>query len=124
MSLAEFLWTFLAIYLLFFYFMILFRVIGDLFSDPEASGLAKTGWMLFLLFVPILAMLIYVLTRGEAMSARAVAQAKAADSAQQDYIRSVASNDPATQIAQAQTLLASGAITQQEFDTIKAKALA
>ena len=59
MDFGDFLWSLLIFYFIFFYFMILFRVIGDLFSNKEASGLNKTLWLLFLLFLPFLALFIY-----------------------------------------------------------------
>jgi phosphoglycerol transferase MdoB-like AlkP superfamily enzyme len=126
MSLGDFLWSLLVIYFIFFYFMILFRILGDLFSDHETSGLAKTGWIIFLLLVPFLAMFVYLITRGQGMTQRATAQAEAANSAQQAYIREVAgtSDAPTAQIAKAHDLLGSGAITPTEFDALKAKALA
>ena len=126
MSLGDFLWSLLTIYFIFFYFMILFRVIGDLFSDQEASGLTKTLWFIFLLFLPFIALFVYLITKGSAMNQRAMAHAERMNVAQQDYIRSVAgtSDDPTAQIAKAHQLLSSGAISQTEFDTLKAKALA
>ena len=66
MDLGDFLWSLLVIYFIFFYFMILFRIIGDLFSDHDTSGLAKTVWIIFLLFVPFLAMFIYLIVAGGA----------------------------------------------------------
>jgi hypothetical protein len=125
-DLGDFLWSLLVIYFIFFYFIVLFRILTDLFSDHEASGLAKTGWIIFLLVVPFLAMFIYLITRGKAMTERAMAAQQAAQSAQQDYIRQAAGGgaDPASQIANGQALLNSGALTQQEFDALKAKALA
>jgi hypothetical protein len=127
-SLGDFLWSLLVIYFIFFYFMILFRILGDLFSDHELSGLGKTVWIIFLLLVPFIAIFVYLITRGKEMSERAIAQSQAADAQQQDYIRQVAGSsgggDAADQIARAQELLKSGAITQQEFDALKAKALA
>ena len=90
MSLGDFLWSLLVIYFIFFYFMILFRVIGDLFSDKEASGLSKTLWLIFLLFLPFLALFIYLITKGQAMTERSMARAAEANAAQQDYIRQVA----------------------------------
>jgi hypothetical protein len=126
-SLGDFLWSLLVIYFIFFYFMILFRIIGDLFSDHEMSGLGKTVWIICLLFLPFLAMFVYLITRGKGMTERAMAQAQAANAQQQDYIRQVAGSggsDAAGQIAKAQELLKSGAITQAEFDALKAKALA
>ena len=126
MDLGDFLWSLLVIYFIFFYFMILFRVIGDLFSNKEASGWTKTLWLIFLIVVPFLSLFIYLIVNGQAMSERAMAQAKQMDAAQQDYIRSVAgtSDDPTAKIAKANELLKSGAISQAEFDTLKAKALA
>lgn len=126
MDLGDFLWSLLVIYFIFFYFMILFRILGDLFSDHDTSGLAKTAWIIFLLLVPFLAIFVYLITRGRGMTERAMAASQAAQAAQQDYIRQTAGtggSDPATQIGKAQELLSSGAITQQEFDTLKAKAL-
>jgi ABC-type multidrug transport system fused ATPase/permease subunit len=123
-DLGDFLWTLLAFYFIFFYFMILFRILADLFSDHETSGLAKTGWIIILLLVPFLAMFMYLITRGRGMTERAMAASQAAQSAQKDYIRQTAGTDPATQIANGQELLKTGAISQQEFDTLKTKALA
>jgi hypothetical protein len=127
MTLGDFLWSLLVVYFMFFYFMILFRILGDLFTDSEMSGIAKTGWIIFLLFLPFLAMIFYLISRGKRMTERAVARSQAANAEQQEYIRRVAGSskpDPATQIAKGQDLLNSGAITQQEFDGLKAKALA
>jgi hypothetical protein len=127
-SLGDFLWSLLVIYFIFFYFMMLFRILGDLFSDHELSGLGKTGWIIFLLLVPFIAIFVYLITRGKEMSERAIAQSQAADAQQQDYIRRVAGSsgggDATDQIAKGQELLKSGAITQQEFDALKTKALA
>jgi len=127
-TLGDFLWSLLAFYLIFFYFMILFRIIGDLFSDPDASGAAKTGWIIALLFLPFIAMCVYLISHGQDMTARAVARSQTAQAQQADYIRQVANNngaaDPSAQIAKGQELLTSGAITPQEFDALKAKALA
>ena len=126
MDLGDFLWSLLVIYFIFFYFMILFRVIGDLFSNKEASGWTKTLWLIFLIVLPFLSLFVYLIVNGKAMSERAMAQAQQMDAAQQDYIRSVAgtSDDPTAKIAKAHELLNSGAISQAEFDALKAKALA
>jgi hypothetical protein len=126
MSLGEFLWSLLVIYFIFFYFMILFRIIGDLFSNEEANGWVKTGWIIALLLVPFISIFVYLIMNGKAMTERAVAHAHAVDAANQEYIRQVASTAtviPTQQIAQARDLLEAGAITVQEFETIKAKAL-
>ena len=126
MSLGDFLWSLLVIYFIFFYFMMVFRILGDLFSDPDTSGVAKALWIVFLLFLPFIAILVYLITRGRRMTERAIAASQAANAEQQEYIRRVAGTNgqPAAQIAKGHELLESGAITQQEFDTLKAKALA
>jgi hypothetical protein len=126
MSLGDFLWSLLVIYFIFFYFMMVFRILGDLFSDPDTSGVAKALWIVFLLFLPFIAILVYLITRGRRMTERAIAASQAANAEQQEYIRRVAGSNgqPAAQIAKGHELLESGAITQEEFDTLKAKALA
>ena len=127
MSFGEFLWSLLVIYFIFFYFMILFRVIGDIFSDRESSGWAKTGWLILLVVVPFLSLFIYLIVNGKEMTERAMAQAVERDKAQQEYIRQVAgsgADDSTAQIARAHELLNSGAISEQEFSALKAKALA
>jgi len=124
-SLADWLWWLLAVFFMVVYFMMLFRIIVDVFRNHDSSGWAKAGWLIFLLFFPLIAMLIYVIANGKGMAQRDVAQYQAVKQSQDDYIRSVAAPaDPSAQITQAHELLEKGAITQQEFDTIKAKALA
>jgi hypothetical protein len=124
MDLGDFLWSLLVIYFIFFYFMILFRVIGDLFSDHSTGGFEKALWIIFFVVLPFLSLFVYLIARGKGMTERAMAQVQAMDAAQKDYIRDAAGTDPASQIAKGKELLSSGAITQQEFDAIKAKALA
>ena len=93
------------------------------------SGWAKTGWIIFMLVLPFLSIFVYLIVRGKGMYERASVRAQAAAEAQQDYIRQVAGSsgaaaDPSAQIAKAHDLLQSGAISQQEFEALKAKALA
>ncbi|HSN06429.1 MAG TPA: SHOCT domain-containing protein [Candidatus Angelobacter sp.] len=125
MTLTDFLWWTLALFFMVIYFMMLFRIIIDLFRSDDMGGWAKAGWLIFLFIAPFLAMLIYVIVRGTGMAQRDMAQYQQVRSAQDDYIRSVAkAGDPSAQIKQAHDLLQSGAITQAEFDALKAKALA
>jgi hypothetical protein len=125
MTLTDWLWWLLAFFFLVIYFMMLFRVIIDIFRTDD-SGFVKALWLIALLFVPLLTLLIYVIARGKDMANRDVAQYQAMQEQQADYIRSVAGGgtDSAAQIQQAHDLLQSGAITQAEYDAIKAKALA
>ncbi len=125
---GSFLWSLFVLFFMIIYFMMLFSIISDLFRQKEMGGGLKVLWLLFLLFIPVFSMLIYVIAYGKGMAERnhkAVAQA---EQQQADYIRKVAGTEgagsPTDQIAQAQKLLESGAITQAEFDSLKAKALA
>ena len=106
--------------------MIWFRCVVDLFGDRTLSGWGKTGWVIVLIFVPWLGALIYLIARGKSMGERQMAATADAQAQQEKYIKSVAaaSASPAEQIAHAKSLLDSGAITQAEFDGLKAKALA
>jgi hypothetical protein len=102
---------------------ILFTVIADLFRRHDTSGWAKAAWLIFLIILPYLGVLIYIIVEHKGMAERNV---KAVESQQQQfdsYVQSVAGG-PATEIANAQGLLDKGTITQAEFDSIKAKALA
>jgi len=103
-----------------------FRCLFDLFSDHTLSGWGKAGWSLVLIFLWFFGALIYLIARGKGMSERQIARMQTAQAEQQKYIQQVAASSasPAEQIASAKSLLDSGAITQQEFDTMKAKALA
>ena len=125
MSLTDWLWWLLAVFFMVIFFMMLFRIIIDIFRSDDMGGWGKAGWLILIFFVPLLGMLIYVIARGKGMAERDIKEMSQMQAAQDDYIRSVAaSNDPTAQIKQAADLLASGAITQAEFDAIKAKALA
>ena len=106
--------------------MVWFRCILDLFRDSSLSGWAKAGWAVLLIFVPWLGALIYLIARGRSMTERQMAEVANLQAQQREYIQQVAgtSSGPAEQIASAKELLDSGAITQAEFDALKAKALA
>ena len=107
--------------------MIWFRCVFDLFSDKTLSGWGKAGWSLVLIFLPWLGALIYLIARGKSMGERQMEAMANAQAQQEKYIKQVASSSatsPAEQIASAKSLLDSGAITQSEFDALKAKALA
>jgi len=107
--------------------MVWFRCLFDLFRDQSISGWGKAGWSVLLIFVPWVGCLIYLIARGRSMSERQMADIAQAQSEQAQYIRQVAStsqSSPAEQISNAKALLDSGAITQAEFDSLKAKALA
>jgi len=106
--------------------MVWFRCLFDLFGDSSLSGWGKAGWSLVLIFVPWLGALIYLIARGRSMTERQMAKAAEMEAAQANYIKQVAggSPSPADQIANAKSLLDSGAIDQSEFESLKVKALA
>ena len=115
-------WIFIWISAIFIWF----RCVFDMFSDHTLSGWAKVGWSLLLIFLPWLGALIYLIARGRSMGERQMAAIADAQAQQEKYIKSVAaaSASPAEQITHAKSLLDSGTITQEEFDSLKAKALA
>ena len=122
-SFGDLIWWFLWAFVFFTYLFALFAVIGDLFRDHKLSGWWKAVWIIFLIFVPFLTLLIYLIARGKGMAERGAAQAREYKAAQDQYIKSVAGSSPSEEIAKAKSLLDSGAITQAEFDSIKGKAL-
>ena len=123
MEFGEFLWSLLVIFFMIMYFMILFSVVIDLFRNHQMGGFAKALWIIFLIFIPLISLLIYVIVYGRSMATRQQEAVVEAQQEQDNYIKQVAGTSPAEQIAQAQQLLNSGAISQEEFDKLKAKAL-
>jgi Phospholipase_D-nuclease N-terminal/Short C-terminal domain len=128
-SFIDIFWSLLWFYFLFLWIMILFHILSDLFRDHSLSGVTKTLWVLFLVFLPFLAALVYLFTRGKGMGERAAARQQQAQEQFEGYVRSVATPGDATasptdQIARAKELLDAGTIDQAEFDRLKAKALA
>lgn len=122
-SFGDLIWWFLWAFVFFTYLMALFAVIGDLFRDHKLSGWWKAVWIIFLIFVPFLTLLVYLIARGKGMSERGAAQAKEYKAAQDQYIKSVAGSSPSEEIAKAKSLLDSGAISADEFARLKSKAL-
>ena len=113
-------------FLFFAWIMCLFWIFGDIFRSRDMGGGAKTFWVIFVILIPWLGVLVYLIARGKGMHERQLEQMKDVQKAQAEYIQSVAcsATNPAEQIASAKSLLDSGTITQAEFDKLKAKALA
>jgi hypothetical protein len=123
-SFADIFWSMLEFFFLFIWILILFHILGDLFRDHSLSGGAKTLWVLFLVFVPFLAVFVYLIVRGPSMAERAAGQRQRAQQEFDGYVRDVAGGaTPTEQIAKAKELLDAGAIDQSEFDRLKARAL-
>jgi hypothetical protein len=125
MSFWDIIWFIIVSFAFVAYLMVLFNIITDLFRDKDVSGWLKAVWMICLIIFPFLTAIVYLIVRGRGMSERQMAAWGNAKAQQDEYIKSVAgSSSPTDQIAQAQQLLTAGTITQSEFDTLKAKALA
>lgn len=105
------------------YLFALFAIIGDLFRDHKLNGWWKAVWVFFLLFLPILTALVYVVARGEGMTERSNKAARDAESAAASYIREVAGTSPSEEIATAAALLEAGAISEDEYSALKLKVL-
>ncbi len=125
-SFWDFFWFIISFFLLMAYLMVLFQIIGDLFRDKETSGLMKAVWILFLIFLPILTALVYLIVRGKSMTERNVSAVREAQQSQEEYIRSVSASaaTPTDEIARAKGLLDAGSISPEEYERLKAKALA
>jgi hypothetical protein len=122
-SFWEILWFSLWAFFFVVYLMALFAIIGDIFRDKDLSGFGKAIWLFFLIFVPFLTALVYLIARGDGMAQRNMKDAAVAKQQTDEYIRSVATSSPADEIAKAKSLLDAGTINQQEYEAIKARAL-
>ena len=119
------LWSMIIFFAWVAWIFILIRVIADIFRRHDTSGWGKAAWLVFVIVLPFLGVFIYLIANGDEMGQRDMQQARAAQANMDDYVKSVAgSGGPAAEIDKAKQLLDSGAITQTEFDAIKAKAIA
>ena len=123
-GLGEALLTVLEIFLLVAWFWILITVIGDLFRDHETSGWTKAAWVFFLVFLPFLGVLIYLIVRGEGMRDRAVREHADARRQMDAYIRETAGTSPTDELHKLSDLRDRGAISDEEFERAKSKLLA
>jgi hypothetical protein len=130
MVLAEFgtgqvFWSFVWFTMFFIWIWLLIIVFGDIFRSPDLGGWAKAIWCIFIIVLPYLGVLVYLIARGHKMGEHAAAQAQAMDEAQQAYIRQVVSSSgsPADELAKAAELKDKGLIDEAEFQAMKAKIL-
>ena len=119
-------WTILIFFVWIAWFMLLFRVFGDLFRRSDIGGGSKVLWTIFVILVPFLGVFIYLIVNSNGMAERTDQQVQAQEAQMADYVKSVAGSGggAAAEIEKAKGLLDTGAISQTEFDAIKAKALA
>ena len=117
-------WTMLVFFAWVIWFWLLITVFGDLFRRHDISGWGKAGWTLFVIVLPYLGVFVYLIGQSKGMAERNQKQAHAAQSQFDDYVKTVAAESgPAGEIQKAKQLLDSGAISQAEFESLKAKAL-
>jgi hypothetical protein len=123
-SFGELLLIALEIFFFVIWIWILITILNDLFRDHELSGWAKAAWVLFLVFIPFLTALIYLIVRGAGMRDRTIkAQAEAKQHFDQ-YVRQQAHTSPADELHKLNELKEKGALSAEEFDRAKAKLLA
>jgi hypothetical protein len=119
------LWTMLVFFAWVAWFWLLIVIASDIFRRHDIGGGKKAAWLIFMLFVPFIGVLSYLIANNESMTRRNVEQAQAQKAQMDEYVRSVADGGgAAAEIDRAKKLLDDGAITQAEFDAIKSKALA
>ena len=119
-------WTILEVFLFVIWFWILITVFIDIFRSQDLSGGAKALWFLFVLFIPLIGVLVYLIARGSSMQERATRQAQQQDQAFRSYVKEAAGEGGSTadQLAKLADLRDRGVITAQEFEQQKAKILA
>jgi hypothetical protein len=118
------LWSMIIFFCWVAWIWVLILILSDVFRR-DISGWAKAAWVVALIVLPFVGTLIYLIANGKDMTDRRVRDARVSQAQFDDYVRTVASNGGAAgEIAKAKKLLDDGAISQQEFDTLKAKALA
>ena len=117
-------WTMLWFTLFVIWIWLLITVFADIFRSKDMGGIAKALWVLFVIFMPYLGVFVYLIARGGKMQEHAIQAAQQQDAAARAYIQQVSSSTSAAdQIAKAAELKASGAISEEEFQALKAKAL-
>ncbi len=116
-------WTIVVFFAWVAWIWVVITVLADIFRRHDIGGWTKALWVIFVIIVPFLGVLIYLIAQHDGMRDRSLEQAKSQQAAMDQYVRETAGGS-ATEIAKAKELLDSGAITQAEYDSIKAKALA
>ncbi|HKD33989.1 MAG TPA: SHOCT domain-containing protein [Gaiellaceae bacterium] len=123
-SFLDFFWDVLLFFAWLIWFWLLITVFADLFRRHDTSGWAKAAWVVFVILLPYVGVLVYLIAEHQGIAERNAQRAQAAQKQFDQYVQTVAPQGGATEIEKAKTLLDSGAITQAEYDRIKEKALA
>ena len=120
----DILWTMIIFFAWVAWIWMLIVIFTDVFRRRDIGGWAKAAWCAFMIILPFLGVLVYLIAEHKGMADRQAHEIEAAQQQTDQYIRSVASNGAADQIAKGKELLDSGAITQAEFESLKSRALA
>ena len=119
-------WTIFLIFLWVLWFWVLITIFIDIFRSDDLSGWGKAGWFIFVLLIPLIGVLVYLIVRGGKMRQRQVQDAQAQDQQFRSYVQDVAGSQTssADELAKLADLRDKGVITAQEFESQKAKLLA
>jgi len=120
-------WTMIEFFLWVLWIWVLIWIFIDIFRSHDLSGWAKALWFLFVLFIPLIGVVVYLIARGDSMHERAVSQARQQDAEFRSYVQQAASDSPASsadQLAKLADLRDRGVINAEEFEREKAKVLA
>ena len=118
------LWTMIIFFAWVVWIWMMVTILGDVFRRRDIGGWAKAAWCVFMIVLPFIGVLTYLIAQHDGMAQRNIERAEQAQHQMDDYVRSVAHDGAATEIEKAGKLLAAGTITQSDFDTIKTRALA
>jgi ABC-type Fe3+ transport system permease subunit len=122
---ADVIWSMIMFFFFVIFLWMIFGIIGDIFRSDDLGGGSKALWCIFIVFLPFLAIFIYLIVRGHGMAERAMKSNAQAQAQFESYVRETAgSSGAAGEITSAKALLDSGAISQEEFERIKASAMA
>ena len=119
----DILWSIVLLFLLVAWFWVVISVVADVFRSRDMRGISKALWVLFIILIPWLGVLAYILVRGERMHENQLQAVKQIEDAQRDYIRGVAGTSPATELEKLAALKEKGALTEEEFAAQKARVL-
>jgi len=123
MPLLDLFFTMLWFFLFFAWIWVLISIVGDIFRSDDMGGFAKAMWLVFVLLLPLLGVLVYIIARGDGMTRRNIQRASEQEQAARAYIQDAARVSPADELAKLADLRSSGVITEEEFAAQKAKLL-
>jgi len=116
-------WSIFWLFLMLAWIWVVISVLADVFRSRDINGLSKALWVLFIIVVPWLGVLAYIILRGDRMQENQLESVKQLEDAQRDYIRSLAGTSPAAELEKLAALKAQGVLTEEEFAAQKARIL-